>query len=192
VKEHLRVSSINTHLGKADRKPQLMPTSTLALLKQRAQAPSTPKASKPVTEYLADVPGLTHLGIGLVLTDPYLAFLEDVEDLIRDAISDHFSEEEILRISHQEYADRCQEDGFKAAISEVGSVPFLMLSDLWIAKSTAQAKFFNLHLDPLVNHRWRSNLPTVITSRNSAEALATAYPKFWPFVEDRNIVESLR
>ncbi len=163
--------------------------SAFTALRDRANDPS-PK-SKLVTEYLADLT-LAQDGLGLVLIDPYLGFLQDIEELIEDGVSDHYDEDERLRLSHSDFGDRCKEDGFATAIAEVGSVPFLMLSDLWIAKSQDQAKFFNWQLNSLVAHRYRQHLPLVITSRQEASALAEAYPKWWPLIRDRNVIETLR
>jgi hypothetical protein len=163
--------------------------SAFTTLRDRANDPNP--ESKIVAEYLAD-PTLAQDGLGLVLIDPYLGFLQDTEELIEDGLSDHYDEDQRLRISHSEFGDRCKEDGFTTAIAEVGSVPLLILCDLWIAKSHEQAKFFGWQLNGLVAHRYRQRLPVVITSRNEASALAEAYPKWWPLVKDRCVIETLR
>lgn len=168
-----------------------MSSTTFTSLKARA-AGQTTITTEAVDEYLADLEELTAAGIGMVLIDPFLPFLHDVQEEIVAGVLAHYDDDQVLVISHQEYADLCQANGFQAAISEVGSVPFLILSDLWIGHSDSQSRFFNMHLKPLMEHRWRNNLPTIITTRSTAQELARAYPAFWNLVEHRNVIEELR
>lgn len=168
-----------------------MSNNRFASLKDRATG-QIARTTDAVADYIADVDQLAEAGIGLVFVDHFLPFLRDVENELISGLIEHYDEDEILVIDHADYADMCQSSGFKGAISEVGSVPFLILSDVEPGRSESQSKFFNMGLEPLIEHRWRQKLPTVITTRRPPKQLGDAYPQFWSLIEDRNVIEQLR
>ncbi len=168
-----------------------MNTNKFASLKARATG-QTAHTTDAVADYIADLDELAEAGIGLVFIDPFLPFLRDVQNELVAGISERYDDDDILAIDHVDYADLCQSSSFKGAIAEVGSVPFLILADVELGRSEAQIRFFKMGLEPLIEHRWRQKLPTVITTRRTPKELSDAYPQFWNLIEDRNQIEHLR
>jgi hypothetical protein len=168
-----------------------MSTNRFAGLKARATG-RTAHSTDAVADYIADLDELAEAGIGLVFIDPFLPFLRDVENELVTGLAASYTDDDILAIDHADYADLCQSSGFKGALSEVGSVKFLVLSEIELGRSESQSRFFKMGLEPLIEHRWRETLPTFITTRHTAEELADAYPQFWSLIKDRNLIEQLR
>jgi hypothetical protein len=168
-----------------------MSTTTLTSLKARA-AGQTIHSTEAVSEYVADIDELAGAGIGLVFIDHFLPFLRDVQNELLIALAERYAGDDIEAIDHADYADLCQLNGFKGALSEIGSVPFLILSEVELGRSESQSRFFKMGLEPLIEHRWRQQLPTFITSRHTPEELKDAYPQLWSLIEDRNVIERLR
>jgi hypothetical protein len=165
-----------------------MSIETLASLKARATG-QIAHTTDAVADYFADLDELAEAGIGLVFIDHFLPFLRDVQNELVSGPDKYYEEDDVLVINH---ADLCQDSGFKGALSEVGSVPFLILAEVEPGRSESQTKFFQMGLEPLIEHRWRQKLPTVITTRRTPNELGDAYPQFWSSIEDRNHVERLR
>lgn len=79
-------------------------------LKARARGQAV-RRTDVVAAYIADLDDLAESGIGMVLIDRFLPFLEDAQNELITGLDSCYQEDEVLAIEHQDYADLCQSNG---------------------------------------------------------------------------------